>query len=149
MGRLPSPAEYLAFTWLMQNIPANTARPSLLHGDFGPHNCLWEAERLTAVLDWEGSAFGDPAFDLGYARASISGRMNWQEFLDHYERCGGPHMSAARVEYFDRFSMYRTLITTNQAVARAERGEKMDLFLLNVDYEYWPAFIKQSLGTET
>jgi aminoglycoside phosphotransferase (APT) family kinase protein len=118
-----------------------------LQGDFGPHNCLWEGDRLTAVLDWEGGHFGDPAFDLGYARPQIVSQMDWSEFLDHYERAGGPHITPARLEYFERFSMYRTLLTDNQCVARGEYGEKSDLFVLTVDYEYWPNFIRQTAGS--
>jgi aminoglycoside phosphotransferase (APT) family kinase protein len=144
MRRLPSPIELGTFAWLWRNIPANQSKPSFLHGDFGPHNCLWEGDRLTAVLDWEGGHFGDPAFDLGYARPQIVSQMDWSEFLDHYERAGGPHITPARLEYFERFSMYRTLLTDNQCVARGQFGEKSDLFVLTVDYEYWPNFIKQT-----
>jgi aminoglycoside phosphotransferase (APT) family kinase protein len=147
MRRLPSPIELGLFTWLWQNIPPNSAKPSLLHGDFGPHNCLWEGERLTAVLDWEGGHFGDPAFDLGYARPQIVSQMEWAEFLEHYERAGGPHITPARLEYFERFSMYRTLLTDNQCVARGQCGEKSDLFVLTVDYEYWPNFIRQTAAS--
>jgi aminoglycoside phosphotransferase (APT) family kinase protein len=147
MRRLPSPIELGTFAWLWQNIPPNPAKPSILHGDFGPHNCLWEGERLTAVLDWEGGHFGDPAFDLGYARPQIVSQMDWSEFLDHYERGGGPHITPARLEYFERFSMYRTLLTDNQCVARGQYREKSDLFVLTVDYEYWPSFIKQTAGS--
>jgi aminoglycoside phosphotransferase (APT) family kinase protein len=147
MRRMPSPIELGLFAWLWENIPSNPAKPSILHGDFGPHNCLWEADRLTAVLDWEGGHFGDPAFDLGYARPQIAAQMDWNEFLDHYERAGGPHITAARLEYFERFSMYRTLLTDNQCVSRGQYGEKSDLFVLKVDFEYWPSFIKQTAAS--
>jgi aminoglycoside phosphotransferase (APT) family kinase protein len=144
MRRLPSPIEHATFAWLWKNIPPNESQPSFLHGDFGPHNCLWDADRLSAVLDWEGGHFGDPAFDLGYARPQIVSQMDWNEFLRHYEGAGGPHITPARLEYFERFAMYRTLLTDNQCVARGEYGEKSDLFVLTVDYEYWPSFIKQT-----
>jgi aminoglycoside phosphotransferase (APT) family kinase protein len=149
MRRLAAPGEYLAFNWLINHIPKNTARPSILHGDFGPHNSLWDDTGITAVLDWEGAHFGDPAFDIGYVKAHISGRMDWREFLDHYHRAGGPAIDEERIAYYERFAMYRTLITTNQAVSRVEFGEKSDLFILQVDWEYWSQFIQQSAEMQT
>ena len=148
MRRLPAPGEYQAFSWLLHNIPNNEERPSMLHGDFGPHNSLWDGDRLTAVLDWEGGHFGDPAFDLGYVRPHIEGRMDWDEFLNHYYLSGGPRVDARRLDYCERFSMYRTLVTTNQAVSRADYGEKSDLFMLQVDWEYWCQFIQQSAAMQ-
>jgi len=148
MRRLPSPIEPGTFAWLLANVPKNAASPSLLHGDFGPHNCLWDGEHLSAVLDWEGAHFGDPAFDLGYARPQFESRMDWNEFLRHYEAAGGPHITPARLEYFERFSMYRTLLTDNQCVARGQCREKSDLFVLQVDYEYWPNFIRQTAAAK-
>jgi aminoglycoside phosphotransferase (APT) family kinase protein len=147
MRRVPSPIEEASFAWLWANVPPNDAPPSILHGDYGPHNCLWDGGRLSAVLDWEGGHFGDPAFDLGYARAEFESLMDWQEFLQHYEAAGGPRMTRERLEYFERFAMYRTLITDNQCVARGEYGDKSDLFILQVDYQYWPAFIANTASS--
>ena len=147
MRRMPSPAEDAAFAWLWAHVPQNDAPPSILHGDYGPHNCLWEKGRLTAVLDWEGGHFGDPAFDLGYARAEFESLMDWGEFLDAYHAEGGPRMTPERLEYFERFAMYRTLITDNQCVARGEYGDKSDLFILQVDHEYWPAFLANTAAS--
>jgi aminoglycoside phosphotransferase (APT) family kinase protein len=53
--------------WLEANRPDETA-PALLHGDFHLDNCLFVAEprpRVSAVIDWELSAIGDPLVDLG------------------------------------------------------------------------------------
>ncbi|MET0661429.1 MAG: phosphotransferase family protein [Steroidobacteraceae bacterium] len=145
MRRLPSPIEAAEFQWLLQNVPPVDAPPSLLHGDIGPQNCLWDSERLTAVLDWEAAHCNDPAFDLGYLKPNIVARMDWNEFLRHYEAHGGPRIDQRRMQYFERFSMYRTLLTTNQVVARAEHGDITDLVALQVDFQYWPNFIKQTV----
>jgi Phosphotransferase enzyme family len=39
----------------------------VLHGDFGPHNLIWEAGRLTGVIDFELARPGDAAEDIGFA----------------------------------------------------------------------------------
>jgi aminoglycoside phosphotransferase (APT) family kinase protein len=44
----------------------------LLHGDFWPENLLWKDGRITAVLDWEDAALGDPHADLAGARLELA-----------------------------------------------------------------------------
>jgi aminoglycoside phosphotransferase (APT) family kinase protein len=40
----------------------------VVHGDFGPHNCLVGPDgTVAAVVDWEISTLGDPLADLAYA----------------------------------------------------------------------------------
>jgi hypothetical protein len=38
----------------------------LCHGDVGPKNFMFEDGRITAIIDWENSHFGDPMDDLGW-----------------------------------------------------------------------------------
>ena len=38
--------------------------PTLLHGDFWPENIIWQGDKITAVLDWEDAAIGDPLSDV-------------------------------------------------------------------------------------
>ncbi len=46
--------------------PQGPAR--VVHGDFGPHNCMVDQSgNVTAVLDWEIATLGDPLADLAYA----------------------------------------------------------------------------------
>ncbi|KZE47134.1 hypothetical protein AV540_20255 [Brevibacillus parabrevis] len=46
---------------------ARKNRDVLLHGDFWPGNTMWLYGRLTAVIDWEDAAVGDPLADVGNA----------------------------------------------------------------------------------
>jgi aminoglycoside phosphotransferase (APT) family kinase protein len=56
------------------------------HGDFRPANFVVAGGRIAAVLDWEMSAWGDPARDLGIATMAQWGRW-WgdADLLDRYE----------------------------------------------------------------
>jgi len=54
-----------AYAWLAEREP-DPVPPCLVHGDYRIGNCLTEQGRITAILDWELSFFGDPRFDLGY-----------------------------------------------------------------------------------
>jgi len=62
--------------------------PVLLHIDYWTGNILWHKNRISAVIDWEEAAYGDPAVDVAYARMNIllMGLPNAaDEFLRVYE----------------------------------------------------------------
>lgn len=40
---------------------------AIVHGDYWPGNTLWQRGRLRSVIDWDGTALGDPASDAAYA----------------------------------------------------------------------------------
>ena len=68
--------------------------PVLLHLDYWSGNILWEANEISAVIDWEEAAYGDPAVDVGYALMNmmLMGLPDAaDEFLRVYEtQTGGP-----------------------------------------------------------
>jgi aminoglycoside phosphotransferase (APT) family kinase protein len=45
--------------------------PVLLHIDYWSGNILWHENEISAVIDWEEAACGDPAVDVGYAFMNI------------------------------------------------------------------------------
>ena len=45
--------------------------PVLLHLDYWSGNILWHEEEISAVIDWEEAAYGDPAVDVAYAYMNI------------------------------------------------------------------------------
>jgi aminoglycoside phosphotransferase (APT) family kinase protein len=60
--------------WLGDNLPEPSS-PTVVHGDFRLGNTmvtLDEPSRITAVLDWEMGAIGDPRADVGYLLATYS-----------------------------------------------------------------------------
>jgi aminoglycoside phosphotransferase (APT) family kinase protein len=150
VARQPSPAEMYGFTWLVENVPSNAGRPALVHGDFSPHNLMWNGDRLTAVIDWEGAHFGDPAEDLAYIRPHIKARMDWGKFLAHYAACGGRSVRERDFDYYDCLFYARFCLLGNVMTNRVQRLESQDITLLHVDYEYYRQFLNrtvQAIGT--
>jgi aminoglycoside phosphotransferase (APT) family kinase protein len=137
-SRTPAPTEVYLLAWALANIPATDEPASLLHGDFTPHNCLFEKGRLTSVLDWECAEFGDPAADLAYLRPHIAARMNWDRFMARYEQSGGRAVGEERLRYFANFFHLRTLVCCNIVATAVEQGHSREILALNVDYEYLP-----------
>ena len=63
--------------------------PKLLHGDFWPENLLWQDGAVTALLDWEDSAIGDPLSDVAVSRVELRykfGQVGMQRFTQAYAR---------------------------------------------------------------
>ena len=64
-------------------------RPALVHIDYRPGNVLWDENGISAVVDWEEAAYGDPAIDVAYCRMNMAIKGQTQaadEFLQTYER---------------------------------------------------------------
>ena len=101
-----SPDESLSETRIREALthhhPAQAGKSVLLHGDFWPGNTLWYAGKLTAVIDWEDTAAGDPLYDVSIARLELlffHGQDIMQVFTDEYVRLTGADVQA--LPYWD------------------------------------------------
>jgi aminoglycoside phosphotransferase (APT) family kinase protein len=79
-GRVPAMDRLV--DWLGSNLPPDSGRASVVHGDYRCDNMIFDAQRpaVCAVLDWELSTLGDPAADFTY-------------HLLMYRMPGGPNFS--------------------------------------------------------
>jgi aminoglycoside phosphotransferase (APT) family kinase protein len=143
--RTPDSGETYLLAWALANIPENSDPPVPLHGDFTPHNCLWEDGHLTSVIDWECADFGDPVTDLAYLQPYIASRMDWDKFLGHYETHLGRKVNRASFGYYSMFLHLRTSVILNVISTRIENREAANIVALNIDYEYVPALSKMCL----
>jgi hygromycin-B 4-O-kinase len=75
--------------------PACPSERRLIHGDFGADNLLSDGERITAVLDWELAAYGDPLFDVATAHFFGPGLDSFSEFARYSDEQLG-HLPAYR-----------------------------------------------------
>jgi aminoglycoside phosphotransferase (APT) family kinase protein len=57
--------------------------PALLHIDYWSGNILWHENEISAVIDWEEAAYGDPACDVAYAMMNIT-LMGFPEAADEF-----------------------------------------------------------------
>jgi aminoglycoside phosphotransferase (APT) family kinase protein len=64
--------------WLRRFVPKEVTRVSLVQGDTGPVNFMFQGDRVSAIIDWETAHWGDPMEDLG--------NIMVREF---YNPCGG------------------------------------------------------------
>lgn len=113
----PDPLLQLAYNWLEDNLPEADGPASIVHGDAGPGNFMMQDGRVTALLDWELTHYGDPLEDL----AQIWVRMLFQPFARPaeifrlYEELGGGPVDVERVKYY-RLYFQLSFTTNSQAL---------------------------------
>lgn len=61
-----------ALRWLLENRPADPARPVICHGDFHPINILMSEGVVTGVLDWSMTTAAEAACDVGNTRLLLA-----------------------------------------------------------------------------
>jgi aminoglycoside phosphotransferase (APT) family kinase protein len=131
--------------WLRAHLPADPARPSIVHGDFKLDNVMLDAGdigRLVAVFDWEMSALGDPLVDLGIvltywfptappeqrdALTSVTDRPGYftrDEILDRYGARSGRDL--ATIRYYEIFAVFKIAAVIQQIYYRYAQGQTSD-----------------------
>lgn len=133
-------------TWLLQQLPPEPARPTLLHGDYKLDNVMLDSNdfgRLVAVFDWEMSALGDPLVDLGIFLAywihtaplgSVTMNAGWftrEEILDRYSRLTG--IDADSIRFYEVFAVFKLAVVLQQIFYRYHRGQTDDPRFASLD----------------
>ena len=119
---MPSPLVARAFGWLRRNLPPNDAPARVIHGDFGLNNVLFDADRVSAVLDWETLQIGDPAYELAYLRDPLASGALWEPFLEAYRAAGGQPFDAASLRFHRAARWLRNVAFTNVSAGRFDSG---------------------------
>ena len=100
---------------LLAQLPKNP-RIGLVHGDFQPGNVLFEAGRVSGLIDWEISLIGAQGLDLGWLLL-FSDPQAWDAgfqplvpvsqaaLIDAYRDAGGP--AATDLHWFQAMAHYR------------------------------------------
>ena len=133
-----NPVLDLALEVLEARAPASPGR-ALLHGDFRVGNLLVERGALTAVLDWEFAAVGEPLEDLGWFlgrywrfgrwRLAAGGLAGKAAFVAAYEAAGGVRVDGDELLYWQLMGTVRWAVIALAQAARHRVAEEPDLDL--------------------
>jgi aminoglycoside phosphotransferase (APT) family kinase protein len=137
-----SPALLAIYGWLLENVPNRSATASLVHGDIGFNNFLFENGRLSAVLDWEFAHIGDPAEELGYIAVTTGAALDWSRFMARYVDAGGDPVDAATLHFFKVWAYIRNASASNILWTRFADGLIGDLKCSILPYHHYPHFIR-------
>jgi aminoglycoside phosphotransferase (APT) family kinase protein len=112
----------------------------VVHGDFGPHNCLFAPDgTVTAVLDWEIATLGDPLADFAYSvnawvepgdagvygadpPTALPGFPSRAEIIERYASRTGADVS--NLAYYRTFNSWKTACILHGVYARYRAGQK-------------------------
>lgn len=113
--------------------------PVLNHNDFRTGNLMLDAAGVTAVLDWEFAAWGDPHADLGWLCAKCwrfgnvaqeAGGLGPREaFYAGYEAKAGMTLDRARLPWWELFATIRWAVIAADQAQRHISGVERSLEL--------------------
>ena len=85
------PAGPRVWNTILEHLPQIKPEPPvLIHLDYWSGNVLWDRDSISAIVDWEEAAYGDPAIDVAYARMDLFLEgLDGDEFLRIYEAATG------------------------------------------------------------
>jgi aminoglycoside phosphotransferase (APT) family kinase protein len=153
--------------WLIDRLPPDSLRPTLVHGDFKLDNVMLDAQdvgRLVGVFDWEMAAVGDPLIDLGIllaywvhvavaargpdAVSSVTNREGWftrAEILERYrERTA---LELANITFYEVFAVFKLAVVLQQIFYRYHRGQTDDPRFARLDERVrWLANVAAALA---
>jgi aminoglycoside phosphotransferase (APT) family kinase protein len=98
IGR-PWPLMRFTAGWLRRNVPQDRTRAAFINPDAGQF--LFEGDRVTGLIDFEMSSFGDPAAELAGMRLRDTSEPlgDLSALYDHYEEVSGDRISKQLIEY--------------------------------------------------
>jgi aminoglycoside phosphotransferase (APT) family kinase protein len=121
----------------------------LVHQDFRTGNYMLDAVGLTAILDWEFCAWGDPISDIGWFCAKCwrfgrddreaGGIADRAPFLRGYEAESGRRVDPRHVAYWEVMAHIRWAIIALQQGQRTVAGGEASLELGLIGRLYPPA----------
>jgi aminoglycoside phosphotransferase (APT) family kinase protein len=117
--------------WLRRNVPTDLARVSLVQGDTGPVNFMFDGDRVSAVIDLEWGHFGDPLEDLG----NFCVREFWNPsgglsgLFELYEKESGIPYTRAAAQYYRVHQNVRGMIPIHAVTVMAHPRESVAWFL--------------------
>jgi aminoglycoside phosphotransferase (APT) family kinase protein len=122
--------------WLRRRAPEQISRISLLQGDTGPGNLVFDGDRLTAIVDFEWGHYGDPLEDLGNMCVrefwTPSGRLD-ADLLARYEKASGVPVNLDTVRYYRVQQNVRGMIPIHATTRQARAQEPLAWYLA---YQY-------------
>lgn len=106
-----SPAVQDAARTVVQDVMGldGTASSSLVHGDFGPHNILWDTSGTPGLIDFDNACTADPAIDVA-PLIGFYGAANVGQIVD--------------TDALTRAKIYRASLPLQVAAAAALRADR-------------------------
>jgi thiamine kinase-like enzyme len=119
----------LSVDWLERNVPDYDGPTVLVQGDTGPGNFMYEDGKVTAVVDWELSHWGDPMDDVAWVSLrTVQDTFTYlPDRLAEYRALSGYDIDEQRVWYYRLFAeATMTTLYPNEGPNSRRPGEEDD-----------------------
>jgi aminoglycoside phosphotransferase (APT) family kinase protein len=119
-GGDPEPVLSIALRWLGDNIPAYDGPLVLVQGDTGPGNFMYEAGKVTAIVDWELAHLGDPMDDIAWVtlRAVQEPFTDLRQRFAEYAALSGHQLDIDRIRYYRVLAEAKILVMSHGLTSR-------------------------------
>ena len=107
----PSPILEETLSWLGEIMPRDTPRISLVKGNNGLGEEIWQGEKIVAMSDWELACLSDGISDLFWSQGTVR-LIGFEEVLRHYEEAMGQKVSFERLVYANAFALAKQYISS-------------------------------------
>ncbi len=131
LRKRPDPLTTFGLAWLDRHAPTEVARVSLVQGDTGPVNFMFQGNRVSAVIDWELGHYADPLEDLG----NIMVREFWNPsggldgLFEMYAQESGFPYDRFRAQYYAVHQNIRGMIPIRYVCENAHPRESVAWYL--------------------
>ncbi len=123
----PQPVVAELFSYLERNAPATVSRVSLVWGDVGVGNFIFEGDRIVALTDWEQSHLGDPMKDWASALwRSVDALAPVDELFDIYTAESGIPIDLEAINYYLAFIDVEYVCASHPVVGDFLHGRTAD-----------------------
>jgi aminoglycoside phosphotransferase (APT) family kinase protein len=123
----PMPVVEALFSWLKRNVPAEVQRTSLVWGDVGIGNFIYDGDRIVALTDWEQAHLGDPMKDWASALwRGADSLLPRKEMFAIYEEASGLTVDLDRIEYYSVFIDAEYVCTSFPLIGELHAGSPRD-----------------------
>ncbi|MFD1386346.1 phosphotransferase family protein [Oceanobacillus oncorhynchi subsp. oncorhynchi] len=104
-----------SFETFLKEKSASSIESTLIHGDFGASNILWDLEsgKLSGVIDFGGAGPGDPAYDFAGILSSYG--------ADFFDRCIDLYPGGNAIS--ERVKFYRSTFALQEALHGIENND--------------------------
>jgi aminoglycoside phosphotransferase (APT) family kinase protein len=139
--------------WLIERLPGDTAKPTLVHNDYKLDNVMLDRNdptRIVAILDWEMCTVGDPLIDLGLllcywpqaddpeifagslrSVTMLPGWMTRAEIIERY--AARSRRDISEIGYYHTFAVFKLAVVIQQIFYRYHVGQTKDARFADFD----------------
>lgn len=121
-GMVTDPLYTFSLQWIRNHVPDRLDRVSLLQGDTGPANFMFDEGKVSAIVDWEWAHFGDPMEDFGnicarefYAPCTLEAGLG--PIFRRYEELSGFPVHLDSVRYYRVQQFVRSIVSLARVTA--------------------------------